>query len=124
MNPDMNAVFSKISEELSHSHDLVLVTITSKSGSSPRGAGAQMLVGQSGRICGTIGGGAAEHRAEETARMLLQKRSSAEYRFPLHEQSEHDLGMVCGGEISVFFQYIDSSAGEWTQLVSRVLSML
>lgn len=120
----MNAVFSKISEELEHHHDLILVTITSKSGSSPRGAGAQMLVGENGRICGTIGGGAVEHRSEETAHMLLHERRSAEHRFSLQEQSENSLGMVCGGEISVFFQYIDSSAAEWKLLVSRVLAML
>jgi len=120
----MNAVFSKISEELEHHHDLMLVTITSKSGSSPRGAGAQMLVGEGGRLCGTIGGGAAEHRSEETARTLLQKKCSGEYCFKLREQSGNDLGMVCGGEISVFFQYIDPAAKEWKRLVSRVLVML
>ena len=120
----MNAVFSKISEELEHHHDLMLVTITSKSGSSPRGAGAQMLVGEGGRLCGTIGGGAAEHRSEETARALLQKKCSGEYCFKLREQSGNDLGMVCGGEISVFFQYIDPAAKEWKRLVSRVLVML
>lgn len=120
----MNAVFSKISEELEHHHDLMLVTITSKSGSSPRGAGAQMLVGEGGRLCGTIGGGAAEHRSEETARTLLQKKRSGEYCFKLREQSGNDLGMVCGGEISVFFQYIDPAAKEWKRLVSRVLVML
>ena len=32
--------------------------------------------------------------------------------------------MVCGGEISVFFQYIDPAAKEWKRLVSRVLVML
>lgn len=120
----MNAVFSKISEELEHRHDLMLVTITSKSGSSPRGAGAQMLVGESGRLCGTIGGGAVEHRSEETAQTLLQKRRSGECRFSLREQTESNPGMVCGGEVSVFFQYIDSAAEEWKQLVSRVLVML
>ena len=36
--------------------DLVMVTVTASSGATPRGAGARMLVGKSGRICGTIGG--------------------------------------------------------------------
>ena len=52
---------------------LVLVTVTASSGATPRGAGARMLVGKDGRICGTIGGGAVEYRSEQIALQVLEK---------------------------------------------------
>ena len=51
-------MFRLISEKLSAGEDLVLVTVIASSGATPRGAGARMLVGKEGRLCGTIGGGA------------------------------------------------------------------
>lgn len=120
----MNLIFSEILKELKEHHDLMLVTITSQSGSSPRGAGTQMLSGREGRILGTIGGGAVEKHSEQIAGTLLQERRSGTHDFFLRQNEKEDIGMVCGGDVSVFFQFIDSSKQEWTDLASRLLSML
>ncbi len=120
----MYTIFSKIKSELEEQHDLVLVTIISKTGSSPRGSGTQMLVGNQGRILGTIGGGAVERRSEQMAQELLQERHSGNHEFILRQNESEDIGMVCGGDISVLFQFIDSTKKEWTDLVSRLLSLL
>lgn len=113
----MNAVFSKISEELEHRHDLMLVTITSKSGSSPRGAGAQMLVGESGRLCGTIGGGAVEHQAVQFARELLEQGRSAERTYGLAPGGDAD--MICGGEVDVRFRCLAPSDVRELEAIAR-----
>ncbi len=60
----MNAIFAKVLYELEKSHDLVLVSIVSQQGSSPRGLGAQMLIGEQGHIIGTVGGGSVETHCE------------------------------------------------------------
>lgn len=120
----MNAIFSKIIYELEKHHDLVLVTIVSKDGSSPRGAGSQMLTGESGRLLGTIGGGAVELRSEEIALELLKNRQSGDHYFCLRQNTGEDIGMVCGGEVSVQFQFIDSSDPKWMELSAKLLSML
>ena len=52
----MNTIFAKLLYEMEKKHDTVIATIISDQGSTPRGAGSQMLVGQSGRLVGTIGG--------------------------------------------------------------------
>ena len=62
---------------------LVLVTVTASSGATPRGAGARMLVGKDGRICGTIGGGAVEYRSEQIALQVLEKKVSGQQDFSL-----------------------------------------
>ena len=56
----MKKLLKTMGEKLSSGEDLMLVTVIASSGATPRGAGARMLVGRDGRICGTIGGGAVE----------------------------------------------------------------
>ena len=56
----MREMFKTIARLLHAGEDLALVTVIASSGAAPRGAGARMLVGRQGRICGTIGGGAVE----------------------------------------------------------------
>ena len=52
----MRRLFAKMVDELEKGQDLMLVSILSASGSTPRGRGAQMLVSAAGRVEGTIGG--------------------------------------------------------------------
>ena len=56
----MKQLFQLIRDRLSADEALVLVTVTATTGAAPRGAGARMLVGQEGRLYGTIGGGAVQ----------------------------------------------------------------
>ena len=72
----MNTIFEEVRSELKKSHDLVLISIISQSGSSPRGIGAMMLAGSQGRILGTVGGGAVEKNCEQYALQLLEERRS------------------------------------------------
>lgn len=96
---------------------LVLVTVTASSGATPRGAGARMLVGKNGRICGTIGGGAVEYRSEQIALQVLEKRVSGQQDFSLTREDVQNLGMICGGDVNVFFHYISEGNPETLALV-------
>lgn len=93
-------------EYLHEGKEMVLVTVVAASGATPRGAGAKMLVTEKGRIWGTIGGGAVEYRALQMAVQVLHKKSASVYKFTLNKDDIQNLGMVCGGEVQVFFQYI------------------
>lgn len=57
----MRTLFQTIKQQFLEGNDLVLVSIIASSGSTPRGAGSHMLIGQSGRVAGTIGGGSVEY---------------------------------------------------------------
>ena len=83
----------------------MLVTVVASSGATPRGAGARMLVGREGRICGTIGGGAVEYRSEQIAASQLEKKASLEHDFTLTKDDVQNLGMICGGAVNVFFHF-------------------
>ena len=83
--------------------DAVLVTVTASSGSTPRGAGARMLVTEQGLIAGTIGGGAVEYRCIAMTRQLLHSPQPVQHSFALNRDDTAGLGMVCGGLVQVHF---------------------
>lgn len=86
---------------------VVLLTIFGRTGSAPRGAGAHMIVGEEGRIYGTIGGGAVEYEAEQRALQVLKEKISCREHYYLNQNEVQDLGMVCGGEVDVAFSYLN-----------------
>ena len=102
----MKSMFQTIARYLREGSDLVLVTVVASSGSTPRGAGSRMLISESGRICGTIGGGAVEYRSEQLAQEVLRSRESREQSFLLSKNDVQDLGMICGGDAQVFFHFL------------------
>ncbi|EOH98843.1 xanthine dehydrogenase accessory protein XdhC [Enterococcus moraviensis ATCC BAA-383] len=102
----MKELFLQIIKAIRQKEDTVLVTVIESSGSTPRGAGAQMLVGKSGRINGTIGGGAVEFRGEKIAKEIVKSHLSRTEKFILAPNDVADLGMICGGDVELFFQYL------------------
>ena len=102
----MREMLKTIGARLRDGQALVLVTVTASSGATPRGAGARMLVGKNGRICGTIGGGAVEYRSEQIALQVLENKASGQQDFSLTREDVQNLGMICGGAVNVFFHYI------------------
>ena len=103
----MRTLFQIIQQEFQKENDLVLASIVASSGSTPRGAGSRMLVGKKGRVAGTIGGGSVEYRAELMALDILEKKESCEHEFRLNRKDVENIGMICGGDVTVFFQYLD-----------------
>ena len=102
----MRNMLQTMKTRLAGGEDLVLVTVIASSGATPRGAGARMLIGKSGRICGTIGGGAVEYRSEQIAADVLKQKTSLGHDFTLTKDDVQNLGMICGGACDVFFHYI------------------
>lgn len=102
----MRSIMQTMKQQFSAEKDLVLVTVTAASGATPRGAGARMLVNENGRLCGTIGGGAVEHRAVEIAQTVLNEKASRYHDFTLTRDDVENLGMICGGAVQVFFHFL------------------
>lgn len=116
----MRKLFQMLREMLISGTDAVLVSVVENSGSTPRGAGAHMLVSENGRAYGTIGGGAVEYQAEQEAVELLRTQQSYIKQFYLKENNVQDIGMVCGGDVKVCFQYISAQDDEVKILSEKV----
>ncbi|MFO1363175.1 MAG: xanthine dehydrogenase accessory protein XdhC [Burkholderiales bacterium] len=93
--------------------DAVLVAVLSGSGSTPRDAGAKMVVASDG-VHGTIGGGELEFQALEIARGMLRAGDGrAARRFPLGAA----LGQICGGAANLVFERVPAGA-EWVRVAA------
>lgn len=103
----MRQLFREVLSTLLQGEDAVLVTIIASSGSTPRGTGSHMLVRQDGTTAGTIGGGAVEFKSVERALKAIKDKRSYTHGFVLGKEQVADLGMICGGDVVVYFQYLD-----------------
>ena len=115
----MRNMLKTIKDKLEHGQSLVLVTVIASSGATPRGAGARMLIGSEGRICGTIGGGAVEYRSEQIAAQVLAEKTSLGHDFTLTKDDVQNLGMICGGACNVFFHYLPAGDGHTIALCAE-----
>lgn len=115
----MRRIFSKLLYEIEEERNTMLVTVIADRGSAPRGAGAAMLVGEKGRITGTIGGGAVEYQSEKKAMELLKAGESAVHEFVLRPNDKEDIGMQCGGDVTVLFEYVSADDLRWSLLGRR-----
>jgi xanthine dehydrogenase accessory factor len=81
----------------------VLVTVLAAKGSTPREAGAKMVVSADG-LAGTIGGGNLEYQCEAAARAMLAAGAEGPSTrdFPLGPA----LGQCCGGHVTVLFEVL------------------
>ena len=120
----MQTIFSKLLYEMEKQHDTVLATIIRESGSTPRGAGAQMLVNAQGPQAGTIGGGNVENLSIIHAQELIARKRGDVREYKLHRSETEDIGMVCGGDVTVLFTFIPASDASWRALASSLLERI
>ena len=97
-------LYRRMAELLERGEPFVEVTVVESRGSTPRGAGARMLVLGDGSTVGTIGGGKIERQAGEDAVELLRRGTSKLAHYALRQEGEDALGMVCGGDATVFLE--------------------
>lgn len=86
-----------------------LVFVTNVGGSTPRSPGARMVVFEDGRQVGTIGGGNVEHQVVALAVESLRTGRPAVFEAHL----TRDLGMCCGGQMSVYVEPLLPSPTLW-----------
>lgn len=120
----MREVLEKMRQCLQDGRDTVLVSVIAGSGSTPRGSGARMLVMEDKTSVGTIGGGNVEYTAQKMAAEVLKKRVSFSRGYNLVPNEAADLGMVCGGNVTVYFQFIPGGSEEMLTLCLALLAQL
>lgn len=119
----MKKVFSSILEQLQGKKDVVLVTIIAGSGSTPRGAGARLWVSADGSFDGTIGGGNVEYQAMLKAKEVLKDKRSLVEGYHLGKEDVANIGMVCGGQVVVYFQYMAHREEQNHALCKRIITL-
>ena len=120
----MIQLFETMKSALERRENVVLCSILASSGSAPRGAGAKMAVFQNGQTLGTIGGGAVERIAAQQAMDLFRTGASYCQAFCLAPNQVNDIGMICGGSVTVYFRFFDHENARDLELVKTILELL
>lgn len=105
----MKQLTEKMIRAIEAGEKVVLCTIIASSGSSPRGAGTRMAVFQDGSTCGTVGGGKVEMIAAREAMEIFQTGKTAVRAFGLAPEQVNSIGMVCGGNVTIYYQLLTAA---------------
>src|SRR6266516_5659787 len=81
-----------------------LATVARTAGSTPVPAGTKMLVGDGGRLVGTVGGGCVEADVLRAAGEAQTQRRPALVTHHLNADLAGDLGLSCGGTVDIFVE--------------------
>lgn len=106
------SLWSRLDGFLAANTRVCLITLVRLEGSSPREAGARMLVTEGGGFSGTIGGGALEWQALALAQHLLERHPGGigiARTFSLGP----DLGQCCGGRVELLFEAFAPEDRQW-----------
>ena len=112
----MKQLFLSMHNALSSGQDIVFCSIIKSSGSTPRGIGAAMAVFPDGSISGTVGGGPIEYQSILHAGEVLKNRTSGARDFILTPNQIADIGMICGGNATVYFRYVSAEDADSIRL--------
>jgi xanthine dehydrogenase accessory factor len=100
-------VFEEAAAALRRGERAVMVTVVGQAGSTPRKAGARLLVRADGSIAGTIGGGRLEHLVVQDALRLLGETGPGAPPRTVEYRLSADLAMCCGGVMRLFIEPLD-----------------
>ena len=119
----MKKIVHTIRDILNTGQPLVLATIISHQGSTPRTAGTKMVVRQDGGFTGTIGGGLLEARVLERAAQTLATGLDNILTFDLAHEDVAAMDMICGGNMEVLLELITPEP-EQIELYNRIIEGL
>ncbi|WP_265457233.1 XdhC family protein [Enterococcus sp. HY326] len=120
----MKEIFHKFWELLQDGQNVVLVTIIASGGSAPRKMGSRMLVTHEGIVTGTIGGGAVEYQSEKIAQACLKQHVTISKEFLLSPNQAADIGMICGGQVTVLCQFFTAENESAISIAAAVQQVL
>ncbi|MCF8040197.1 MAG: XdhC/CoxI family protein [Desulfohalobiaceae bacterium] len=106
----MQPIEQNILELLEAGEGLVLATISSHAGSTPRTSGTRMVIRADGSIIGTIGGGLVEAKTIQAAKEIFSTGHTRELDFDLSRRDvAQGMDLICGGKTSIRLEYISPS---------------
>lgn len=97
---DQKNIVKLLAEAIDEGRGAAFVTVISAGGSTPRDAGARMLVYADGAIEGTVGGGSVEALVIRQAVECIKKGEGGKFSFELKPKG--NTGMICMGAMEVF----------------------
>jgi xanthine dehydrogenase accessory factor len=109
---------------LEEGEDVVLATLIRHVGSTPRAAGAKMVIRANGAIVGTIGGGLVEFEVQKIAREVFKTGKAI---LKTVELSGADAAttdqMICGGQLEILLELITADPGSLNDVEELIAAL-
>ncbi len=86
---------------------VALATVVSTWGSSPRPAGSQLVIHDSGRFHGSVSGGCIEGAVIQEALDVIAHGGIRLLEYGVTNDQAWEVGLACGGKVQVYVERID-----------------
>ena len=87
---------------------VALATVIQTWGSSPFQIGSKMIINEKGNFLGSVSGGCVETSViTECLELIKNKNSFKKIDFKVSDENAWDVGLACGGEMTVFIEQIN-----------------
>src|SRR6267142_6099043 len=104
----MSELFEHLDRLRSAEGKVALATLVNTRGTTPRKEGAKMLVGEGGRILGSVSiGGCVDAQVIEEAASVLTAHKPRLLQLDLGDEEAWEIGLTCGGTIEGFVEPVD-----------------
>lgn len=114
-------IWHAVCERLGRGERIAAATIATSDGSTPRSAGAKMLVGSGGIVAGTLGGGFVEAKAADEAAKTLRDGESRLFDIDMTGSAASGADLICGGRVRIFIGPLEpEQAGLFRELADRL----
>lgn len=103
----MHDILDDTDKWMRNGEPVVLATVVSTWGSSPRQVGAKMAFTPSGKITGSVSGGCVEGAVYESGLQTLDTRQGKLLHFGVADETAFEVGLACGGSIEVLVRPLE-----------------
>ena len=102
-------IFEEANSWLKSNQKVILATVIQTWGSSPRQIGSRMIVNDKGDFSGSVSGGCVESSViRECLELIKNNNPFKKIEFKVSNENAWDVGLACGGEITIYIEQINS----------------
>ena len=106
--PFIDTILEEAISWIESDKQVVLATVVQTWGSSPFQIGSKMIIDEKGNFLGSVSGGCVETSViTECLELIKNKNSFKKINFKVSDENAWDVGLACGGEMTVFIEQIN-----------------
>ena len=103
-----NTILEQAISWIESGQQVTLATVVETWGSSPFQIGSKMIINEKGNFFGSVSGGCVETNVITECLELIKNRNSfKKIDFKVSDENAWDVGLACGGEMTVFIEQIN-----------------
>ena len=100
-------IFEMANNWVENNQKVALATVIQTWGSSPLEIGSRMIINENGNFLGSVSGGCVEAKViEECITLIKNNKNSEILDFKVSNENAWEVGLACGGDISIYIEQI------------------